>query len=113
MGAFVAGDVVVANFPFSDLSAIKRRPCLVLATLGGDDVVLCQITSQVASTPYAIPLLDADFIEGGLRHPSLIRPTRLFTASSARIFYHAGRISAAKHAEVLAALIALFQTQHP
>jgi mRNA interferase MazF len=34
MGAFVKGDVVVAPFPFSDLSATKKRPALeVLAKL--------------------------------------------------------------------------------
>ena len=44
MGAFVKGDVVVAPFPFSDLSATKKRPALVVATLTGDDVILCQIT---------------------------------------------------------------------
>jgi hypothetical protein len=26
MGAFVTGDVVVAPFPFSDLSAARKRP---------------------------------------------------------------------------------------
>jgi mRNA interferase MazF len=42
MGRFIKGDVVVVPFPFSDLSASKRRPALVAATLGtGDDVVLC------------------------------------------------------------------------
>ena len=39
MGAFVRGDVVVAPFPFSDLSGAKRRPALVVATLSGDDVI--------------------------------------------------------------------------
>jgi mRNA interferase MazF len=108
VGAFVAGDVVVAPFPFSDLSASKRRPCLVLANLSGDDVILCQITSQDRRDPYAIPLLDADFADGGLRHTSLIRPNRLFTADSALILYRAGHISVTKHAEVVAVLIALF-----
>lgn len=35
MGKFVKGDVVVVPFPFSDLSAAKRRPALVIATLAG------------------------------------------------------------------------------
>jgi mRNA interferase MazF len=46
MRAFVKGDVVVAPFPFSDLSATKKRPALVVATLTGDDVILWQITGQ-------------------------------------------------------------------
>jgi len=46
MGRFVKGDVVVMPFPYSDLSATKKRPALVIAALDGDDVILCQITSQ-------------------------------------------------------------------
>lgn len=49
MGAFVKGDVVVVPFPFSDLSAAKRRPALVVAALSGNDVILCQITSRTVS----------------------------------------------------------------
>jgi mRNA interferase MazF len=46
MAEFVKGDVVVVPFPFSDLTQAKRRPALVIATLAGDDLILCQITSQ-------------------------------------------------------------------
>jgi len=74
MGAFVRGDVVVAPFPFSDLSAAKKRPALVVATLTGDDVILCQITSQAVADGYAVPLADRDFTSGGLRQAGNIRP---------------------------------------
>ena len=47
MARFVKGDVVVVPFPFSDLSQAKRRPALVISVLEGDDLILCQITSQV------------------------------------------------------------------
>ncbi|WP_242716914.1 hypothetical protein [Microcoleus vaginatus] len=45
MATFVKGDVVVVPFPFSDLTQAKRRPALILATLEGKDLILCQITS--------------------------------------------------------------------
>ena len=105
MGTFVKGEVVVAPFPFSDLSATKKRPALVVATLTGDDVILCQITSQAVGDTYAVPLADRDFTSGGLRQASNIRPNRLFTAESSIILYRAGTISAAKIQEVLAKLV--------
>ena len=105
MGAFVKGDVVVAPFPFSDLSAAKKRPALVVAALTGDDVLLCQITSQAISDPYAIPLLDSGFASGGLRLASNIRPNRLFTADSNIILYRAGVVTEAKLQEVIAKII--------
>lgn len=46
MARFVKGDVVVIPFPFSDLTQSKRRPAIVIAVLDGDDLILCQITSQ-------------------------------------------------------------------
>jgi hypothetical protein len=64
MGRFVKGDVVVAPFPFSDLSAAKRRPALVVASLTGDDVILCQITSKAAAIPHGFnnPTVGRDFL---------------------------------------------------
>lgn len=51
----------MAGFPFSDLTRAKRRPALVVAELEGDDLILCQITSQNVRDKYAIPLKDEDF----------------------------------------------------
>lgn len=82
MARFVRGDVVVIPFPFSDLSQSKRRPALVIATLQGDDVILCQLTSKAIRDTYAISLDDADFASGNLKQPGNIRPNRLFTADT-------------------------------
>ena len=64
MAKFVKGDIVVVPFPFSDLSQSKRRPALILATLEGDDLILCQITSQTVRDTYAIAIDDIDFVAG-------------------------------------------------
>ncbi len=105
MGAFIKGDVVVVPFPFSNLSAAKKRPALVVATLTGDDVVLCQITSQAPNDSYAISLVSADFTHGSLHRPSKIRPNRIFTADTKIILYRAGVVSPAKLHEVTAKII--------
>ena len=41
MGPFASRQVVLLPFPFSDLSASKLRPALVLANAGKGDWVLC------------------------------------------------------------------------
>ena len=105
MGSFVKGDIIIAYFPFSDLSGAKKRPALVVATLSGDDLILCQITSQIASDNYAVPLGDRDFATGGLRQRSNVRPNRLFTAESSIVEYRAGTLIQAKMQEIVNMLI--------
>jgi len=39
------GMVVVIRFPFSDLTGSKKRPALIVADWGSNDVILAQITS--------------------------------------------------------------------
>lgn len=80
MAKFVKGDVVVVPFPFSDLTQSKRRPALVIAGADGDDLILCQITSQTVKDDYSVPVTDADFTTGSLKQMSNIRPNRIFTA---------------------------------
>src|SRR5687767_1488425 len=105
MGRFVKGDVVVTPFPFSDLSTTKKRPALVVASLTGDDVILCQITSKGVADSYAIPVSSADFTTGNLRRDSNIRPNRIFTADSNIFLYRAGVLKSNKVQEVVAKII--------
>lgn len=101
MGRFVKGDVVVAPFPFTDLTGSKRRPALVVAVLTGDDVILCQITSVARKDAYSIPLVAGDFTRGSLSQPSVIRPNRLFTADDGLILRSVGTVTPAKLQEVI------------
>lgn len=108
MGRFVRGEVVVIPFPFSDLTATKRRPALVVADLPGDDVILCQITSQPVGNAFAVSLANNDFATGGLNRPSTIRPERIFTADAHIVLKSVGTLTDAKLKEVLAMLARIF-----
>lgn len=108
MEELVKGDVAVLPFPFSDLSAVKKRPALVAATLKGDDIILCQITSAERKDYLAIPLANSDFQEGSLNLNSNIRPNKLFTADKSLILYKAGSLKKRKIQEVEAAIIRIF-----
>jgi len=104
----VKGDVVVIPFPFSDLSASKKRPALVVANLTGDDVILCQITSAAKNDHYSILLKKSDFNEGNLKMESRIRPNRLFTADRSIMEYKAGALKKEKIKEIEQMLIGIF-----
>jgi mRNA interferase MazF len=91
------------------LSQTKRRPALVIAPLEGDDIILCQITSQAREDTYSVRLEEGDFVSGGLRLSSRIRPNRLFTADASIVLYRAGAISAEKLDEVVSRLIAIIR----
>ncbi len=96
MAQFIKGDVVVLPFPFSDLTGSKRRPALVLADLQGNDIILCQITSQQNNDPHAIALSNTDFTNGSLPVASNIRTSRIFTADKNIIVRKAGSIASPK-----------------
>ena len=69
---------------------------MVPAALKGDDIILCQITSQARFDNYSVALDEADFVAGGLHQSSRIRPNRLFTADAGIIVYRASHASKAK-----------------
>ena len=104
----MVGDVVLAPLPFTDLSEIKVRPAVVVADVGTQDWVLCQITSRSPEGDRHIPIGPADMKRGRLRRRSWVRPDRLYTVND-RVFRHTiGRVSASKHAEIAAAVRSLF-----
>ena len=109
MARFVKGDVVVVPFPFSDLTQAKRRPALVVAVLSGDDLILCQITSQAVTDEYAVVIESDDFSSGGLRQSSNVRPNRLFTADKQIILYKAGQLKFEKMNQVIARIVEILQ----
>jgi mRNA interferase MazF len=105
MARFVKGDVVIVPFPFSDLSQSKRRPALIIATLLGDDLILCQITSQNLSDSYAVAINNNDFETGSLNKPSNIRPNRIFTADRSIVLSIAGHLKSIKTNQAIAKVV--------
>ena len=105
----IKGDVVVVPFPFSDLTQAKRRPALVVAQLEGDDLILCQITSQQVRDQYALALTDEDFETGSLRQASNIRPNRLFTADLRIVLYQIGHLKVHKIDTVISKIVEILR----
>lgn len=104
MEKFIAGNVVVLPFPFTDLSSAKKRPALILANLIGDDYIMLQITSKNVHDAYAIPLLTTDFSSGSLHQDGNIRPNKIFTLDKKLILYKIGHLNNAKLSECINAI---------
>lgn len=72
------GDVVLAPFPFTDQSATKRRPAVVVSSAtynaARPDVILMAITSQVRETLNFGEVQVEDWEEAGLLKPSAVKP---------------------------------------
>lgn len=96
MAKFIKGDVIVLPFPFTNLSASKKRPALILSNIKGDDYIMLQITSKNIKDNYAITLLETDFYFGSLQTDSNIRPNKIFTLDEKLILYKIGHLNDSK-----------------
>ena len=112
MARFVSGQVMVVPFPFTNLASAKVRPALVLASLTRGDLILCQITSQSAGHPEAIPVLMADFEAGGtLRRDSFALPDRVVTANEVCVRRAAGKLKSEKLRQIRERVCAIIRSQ--
>lgn len=105
------GSVVLVPFPFSDLSASKLRPAVILAEAGHSDWVCAQITSNPFSDPKAIQLLETDFTAGSLDRISYARPSKLFTADELVFRRAVADVKDQKFASIIDAVICVLRGQ--
>jgi len=79
------GRIVLIRFPFTDLSADKRRPALVVSARNDQrqDLIVAFITSVPRTGPDCAPL--AALPGTGLKIPSVVRFDKLATLSSTGI----------------------------
>jgi len=109
MGAFARGQVITLPFPYSDLSAQKLRPALLLADAGRGDWVLCQITSNSNADKNAVMLTDNDFLEGGLQRISYAKTSKLFTAHESIFRRNVGTVSQHTFDKIIQTAVDLLQ----
>ncbi len=111
---FERGDVVLVPFPFTDLTATKQRPGLVISSnthnTAREDVVLLAITSQIPSQLGADEMLipAAELRACGLPKPSVVRATKVVTLHQRLIIKRIG----AMPGPTLDQVLALFRAQY-
>ena len=77
--------VVIARFPYSNLTRSALRPTLVLADAGLRDWILGQITTNADIDDLAIELTNDSLVDGSLNTVSYFRPNKLFTGNESLI----------------------------
>lgn len=101
------GDIVLINFPFTDLSGAKLRPAVILAETNVDFTV-CFITSQFhwqESTDVSLRPSQSN----GLKKISLIRTSKMATLDKTLAKGLLGRLSPVEVTELNTKLKVMFQ----
>lgn len=95
--SFQFGDVVLVPFPFTDQSAIKQRPAVIISSAAYHrerrDVILMPITSQLRSSNAFGEIIIQDWKAAGLLKPSVIKPV-IATLEQSLLIKTLGRLSA-------------------
>lgn len=90
------GDVVLVPFPFTDQTATKKRPAIVISSDAYNrqrpDVILLAVTSQARSTPDIGEASVHEWQAAGLLKPSVLKPVVL-TAQRRLVIRRLGRLS--------------------
>ncbi|WP_061250019.1 type II toxin-antitoxin system PemK/MazF family toxin [Leptospira alstonii] len=75
---FNFADVVLVNFPFTNLQASKKRPAVIISNQtyqqARPDVILMAITSQIREPLAMGEALIQDWQKAGLAKPSVFKP---------------------------------------
>lgn len=85
-------DIVLANFPFTDLSATKVRPALILKNFEGNNALIAQITKQRHELQKYEIFLKKEHCEGALRVDSYIYVDIITTLHKKRLIKKIGII---------------------
>lgn len=110
----ISHQIVLAPFPFDDLSADKLRPALRLSRVIGvyRQVVLAYITSKTPSQLLPSDLVlgetDSDFAQTGLKTTSTLRLHLLYTIDNGMIARELGQLPDRLVPEVESRLRVLF-----
>jgi mRNA interferase MazF len=78
MTPFEFGDIILVPFPFTDQSATKKRPAVVISSKpynqGRPDLIIMAVTSKIKPISIIGEVIIQDWQEAGLLKPSAIKP---------------------------------------
>lgn len=85
------GDLLLLRaYPFSNASQIKKRPALVLADIGDQDILVARVTSEDSRNEYDLYL--KHWGDYGLLLPSCVRVSKIATLDKNLVIKKIGKI---------------------
>jgi len=96
MISYEFGDIVLVPFPFTDQTAAKRRPAVVVSSAvyhhERPDIILMAVTSQIRSSATVGEVVIRSWRESGLVQTSAIKPV-LTTVEKGLVLRKLGQLS--------------------
>lgn len=109
------GEIILVPFPYSDLSAIKKRPVLILSNdlfnSSKQDLIVAAITSKSFRDNYSCEITDEDLEIGFMPEKSVIKLSKLFTINKNMIIKKFSKIRNDKFKEIKNTLITILSTE--
>jgi mRNA interferase MazF len=118
MSTYRQRDIVLARFPFSDLSSQKVRPVLILSNdtynQQSADVLVCGLTTNLRAAPYSV-VIDITDVEqpGTLRHTSKIKADTIASWEKSILLRQIARLKRSVFRQVIAEIRELIDSPDP
>ena len=101
------GDIVLVPFPFTDQSATKKRPAVVVSSSAyhgaRSDLIIMAVTSQMRPTNTIGEVLIKNWKGAGLIKPSVVKPV-ITTIEATLVLRRLGRLEAQEQQSLRAAI---------
>jgi mRNA interferase MazF len=103
---YLFGEIVLLEYPYTDLAGVKLRPAAVLKDTNDSDFIVARATSQPRQTEYDITV--EDWQSAGLLKPSIIRVHKITTLETKLVKRKMGQLSAKDLSNLSSCLRKLF-----
>ncbi len=112
MATYKQGDIVVVNFPFTDMTQTKKRPALIISNQQVNqtgDYLLVQLTSQVKNDTLSLSILPTDYAFRPLPLDSYVRLHKIFLLNESLILHKASAVNIPFFNNLIVAILKLIQ----
>ncbi|MBW3583542.1 MAG: type II toxin-antitoxin system PemK/MazF family toxin [Euryarchaeota archaeon] len=106
-----AGDIVLVPFPYTDQTARKTRPAMVLSDVTynrkGRDVIVLGMTSNLENSSHSVLVQGPDLASGSLIAPTRVKADKVLTIHQSLVRKQVGTIKPTILDQVLKEFLAL------